>query len=185
MESNLSEQPAHPSPPLPNAYWVIPGMFLAGEYPGDTEESRTREKISRLLEAGIQVFIDLTQRGELIPYKPVLLELATLRSRPVYYCSFPIRDFDIPTPPTMKAILDCIDQAIARKQPVYLHCWGGVGRTGTVVGCYLVRHGATGVEALERLRILRMQTPKWWYPSPETEEQRALVLSWRENEPGA
>ena len=24
---------------------------------------------------------------------------------------------------------------------VYVHCWGGVGRTGTVVGCYLVRQG--------------------------------------------
>ena len=31
---------------------------------------------------------------------------------------------------------------------MYLHCWGGVGRTGTVVGCWLVRHGRTGDEAL-------------------------------------
>jgi len=24
---------------------------------------------------------------------------------------------------------------------VYVHCWAGRGRTGTVVGCYLKRHG--------------------------------------------
>ncbi|MBA3406233.1 MAG: dual specificity protein phosphatase family protein [Gemmatimonadaceae bacterium] len=31
---------------------------------------------------------------------------------------------------------------------IYVHCWGGVGRTGTVVGCYIVRHGRTGDDAL-------------------------------------
>ena len=33
-----------------------------------------------------------------------------------------------------------------------MHCWGGVGRTGTTVGCWLVRHGRSGTEALAELR---------------------------------
>jgi hypothetical protein len=184
MHAKPPKQPDAPLPPLPNSYWVTPGMLLAGEYPGDSEESKTHEKITRLLEAGIQVFIDLTWKDELASYVPVLMELVASRSQPVFYCAFPIRDFGVPTHSTMKAILDCIDWSITHKQPVYLHCWGGVGRTGTVVGCYLVRHGASGPEALERLNILRLHTSKWWRPSPETEEQCAFVLSWHENEPG-
>jgi protein-tyrosine phosphatase len=79
----------------------------------------------------------------------------------------------------MKAILDHIDRAITYEKMVYVHCWGGIGRTGTVVGCYLVRHGLSGPEALERLQILRRETAKWWRSSPETDEQRAMILSWQ------
>ena len=36
----------------------------------------------------------------------------------------------------MVAILDSLDTAIADEHTIYLHCWGGIGRTGTVVGCW-------------------------------------------------
>ena len=44
----------------------------------------------------------------------------------------------------MKRILDDVDEAIAGGGLTYVHCWGGIGRTGTVVGCWLVRHGLEG-----------------------------------------
>ena len=44
----------------------------------------------------------------------------------------------------MAGLLDAIDTAMRDGKTVYLHCWGGVGRTGNVVGCSLVRHGHTG-----------------------------------------
>ena len=64
-----------PRPNL-NTYWVIPGKFLAGEYPGDKDLGQAREKISRFLEVGIRHFIDLTEYGEydLVPYEAILLE---------------------------------------------------------------------------------------------------------------
>jgi hypothetical protein len=62
-----------------------------------------------------------------------------------------IVDFGVPSPQEMTAILDVLDAALAAGRVVYLHCWGGVGRTGTVVGCYLVRHGMRGEEALAAL----------------------------------
>ena len=34
---------------------------------------------------------------------------------------------------------------------VYVYCWGGIGRTSTAVGCWLVRHGMTGDEALAEI----------------------------------
>ena len=73
--------------------------------------------------------------------------------------------------------LDAIDEAIESGETVYVHCFGGIGRTGTVVGCYLVRHGMTGVEALDQIAQLRQGTPEGWQVSPETEEQREMVLS--------
>lgn len=47
----------------------------------------------------------------------------------------------VPTPATMTAILDAIDASLAGNEPTHAHCWGGVGRTGTVIGRWLLRTG--------------------------------------------
>ena len=61
----------------------------------------------------------------------------------------------------------------------YERCWGGIGRTGTVVGCWLVTHAATqGDEAIKRIAELRMGTPDGARRSPETSEQCRLVREW-------
>ena len=41
-------------------------------------------------------------------------------------------------------ILGAIDVALAQGRTADVHCWGWIGRTGAVVGCWLVRHGLTG-----------------------------------------
>jgi len=61
---------------------------------------------------------------------------------------------------------------------VYVHCQGGMGRTGTVVGCYLVRHGMGGEDALEEIACLRRGTPREGKPSPFRKAQRQVVLNW-------
>ena len=59
--------------PVENCYWVIPGQFLAGEYPGDIDEESSRVKINDLIRSGITAFIDLTEENEgLLPYSSVL-----------------------------------------------------------------------------------------------------------------
>ncbi|MCX8023607.1 MAG: hypothetical protein N3A60_00220 [Thermanaerothrix sp.] len=170
------------TPFLPDAYWVIPDLLLAGEYPGDLDLNRAQQRLNALLDVGIREFIDLTWEGELNPYRDLLYQEARKRNLEVNYTRYAIPDLGIPSRVTMKAILDHIDQAIANKKGLYVHCWGGVGRTGTVIGCYLARHGLSGPQALERLQIIRQKTAKWWRSSPETEEQRALILSWQVGE---
>ena len=54
--------------PISESYWVEPGRLLAGEYPGDYDEERTRKRIDALIEAGFNTFIDLTQ-----PTPPTML----------------------------------------------------------------------------------------------------------------
>ena len=82
----------------------------------------------------------------------------------------------------MSKILDAIDAAMRDGKTVYVHCLGGVGRTGTVIGCWLVRHGRTGNTAL-------CQIAEWWLGvekvyrrpiSPETREQHEYVRDWTE-----
>ena len=80
----------------------------------------------------------------------------------------------------MIQILDSTDQSLAEGLPVYVHRWGGVGRTGTVVGCYLIRHGiATQIEVLDRIAALRRKEFTAYRQSPETLEQRRMVQNWR------
>lgn len=173
--------------PLPESYWVEPGCFLAGEYPGHFDSWQARRRIGTLVQAGIDTFIDLTKQNEVYPYEKILEEEAKAYDLDNRYYRFPIGDFGLPSPGQMKTILDQIDECLAAGRKIYLHCWGGIGRTGTTVGCYLVRHGLGGEEAL-------CQLAEWWrdvpksrlHPhSPETVEQANFVREWagRERNP--
>jgi NAD-dependent dihydropyrimidine dehydrogenase PreA subunit len=107
-----------------------------------------------------------------------LSEEASLTGREVEYQRLPIPDFSTPTPEKMAAILDTIDTVLAAGHTIYVHCWGGIGRTGTVVGCYLVRHSLSGTEALAEIAHLRRGIPDEARMSPETEAQQRMVLTW-------
>ena len=143
-------------------YEVHPGL-LAGSYPQASE-------LPELLARGVDLFLDLTEAGELHAYTPELPPA-------IEHKRMPIRDFGIPTPEDMVRILDTLEGALGAHHKVYLHCHGGIGRTGTVVGCHLVDRGLTGPEALEEIRRLRME--HGCHPhSPETEQQFAMVRQW-------
>ncbi|NWF64457.1 MAG: dual specificity protein phosphatase family protein [Chloroflexi bacterium] len=168
--------------PIIESYWVEEGRFLAGEYPGSYNPEESRRRIDAFLESGLRVFIDLTQPHELVPYEPILKEQAQIYEYMTVYHRFAIRDHGVPSHQTMRLILDTIDAALQSNSPVYVHCWGGVGRTGTVVGCYLIRHGLSARQALERVDALYKTRPHDYFlaRSPETEQQFEFVRHWRE-----
>lgn len=167
--------------PIPDSYWVIPGKLLAGEFPGAPTEAGARDKLASLFDAGVTCFLDLTEAGEynLRPYWPTAQALAQARDHSVEHHRLPIRDLSTPSVESMRFILDQVDAALTNGACVYLHCFGGIGRTGTVVGCYLVRHGMTPEAALAEIATRRQGTPDGDKRSPETEPQRAFVRSWQ------
>lgn len=170
--------------PIPESYWVEPGRLLAGEYPGYFDGELTRKRIDALIEAGFDTFIDLTKPGETSPYLNILLDQAKAHNVEVKHHRFPIGDFGLPAPGQMKSILDVLDESLQAGCKIYLHCWGGIGRTGTTVGCYLVRHGKTGEEALNQLTEWWKEVPKSHYHprSPETQQQVDFIRNWAEHE---
>ena len=168
--------------PIIESYWVEENRFLAGEHPGSHNPEIARRRMDVFLEAGVNTFIDLTQAHELPPYESILKEQAKIYEVSTAYHRFAIRDHTVPAAESMTAILNTIDKAINNGGCVYVHCWGGVGRTGMVVGCYLVRHGSTNEQALAQVNKLYKTRPSnpYFSHSPENQEQIEFVLNWRE-----
>src|SRR4030066_915205 len=165
--------------PVQNSYWVIPGRFRAGEHPGRGFAGGTRLKLHWLVDLGLNYIVDLTESGEAdINYPTALLSDASPPNVRVTYKRFPIPDWSAPSQEKVIEILDAIDLALAEGRNIYLHCYGGKGRTGTLVGCYLVRHGTPGDRALEMIQEFRREIPEKEEQSPETDEQRRMVMEW-------
>jgi predicted protein tyrosine phosphatase len=187
--------PLQVQPPRPNGstYWVTESL-LAGEYPADkTGEEETRQKLRQYLDCGITSFVDLTHEGEKQDYQSILVEEARrkglmLDDTPdaIRYTRCPIQDFGIPRPPKlMKDILDTIDRSVEDGHKVYVHCRAGIGRTGTAVGCFLVRRGLNGEQALQEVNRLFQFSDRSFqsHRSPEMSDQEVFVKAWNESIP--
>lgn len=145
---------------------IEPGRLIAGRHPCAWSAEDAPEAVRELLAAGVTLFLDLTHEGELEPY-------AHLVPPPARHLRAPIRDLSVPPVDALAATLDAVDEEIAADGVVYVHCWAGCGRTGVVVGCWLVRHGSTPHDALERIAETR------GLGCPQTLEQRLLIMSWQ------
>lgn len=180
-----------PSPCFPgmkvNHYLVQSGLF-AGEYPGHQDPEVARVRLGQLVEKGVRTFIDLTSDQDredgLSPYDPHFASVDGGRSLGLRRHSFQIPDMGIPSDPgVMRGALDRIRGEIAAGRPCYVHCWGGIGRTGTAVGCWLRDSGLDGEAALERVQGLygsHMDADKLSrYPrSPQQPVQLRYVMDW-------
>ncbi|MDX1416540.1 MAG: dual specificity protein phosphatase family protein [Candidatus Promineifilaceae bacterium] len=182
-----------PPPPIPDSYRVDfsllnidfpPGARLwGGPYPGNQDPALAGQRLEQLLEIGVSHFINLTEAQERSDHYDLLLaQAAATRSTAVGYQRIPIADYSVPPVATIHRILDSIDTALVRGDGVYVHCWGGIGRTGTIIGCWLVRHGLSGRQALQQIAAWRKNLPSASIESPETDAQRQMVLNWQQFE---
>lgn len=161
------------SRPLYQSYEVrANGIIYAGEYPGDKSDEIARQKIEQMHHFGIRHFIDLTEEGELRPYSHLLPAGTT-------YTRFPIADCGAPKSiESVQSLLLRIEELKKMDGYVYVHCWGGVGRTGTIVACYLSQNwGEPDLNlVLDALRRNFSEMPKSTYKkTPETKEQIEFI----------
>jgi predicted protein tyrosine phosphatase len=155
--------------------WRVDDRLLAGEFPGHPSPERARDKVNVLVDAGVRTFVDLTTpEDRLVPYASHLSEAAEARGLDLRHERFPIPDLGVVEDAAYDDVVGRIDAARARGT-VYMHCWGGVGRTGTVVGCVLMTQGQDVESVLDTIRQLRASSRKAGRRSPETTVQLDLL----------
>lgn len=174
------------APPTGRSYWVVPGWLLAGAYPSNPDVGPKRvERVAAMWKAGVRTFVNLVEEGErpwgkpFTPYWDDLDQIA--KSEPRASCiRFGVKDASVPSVSLMRSVLDTVDLSLEAGRPVYLHCFGGMGRTATAVGCWLVRHGLAStddvLEVIKRLRQADEDRRDW--DAPENDTQRDFVKAW-------
>jgi len=129
---------------LPDLTWVIPGELAAMGRPGSIVGFAREMKA--LLAVGIRRIISLTER-------PLGVGMGPLTDFQIYH--LPVVDFRAPSQEIIERSVELIDEARAAGEGILVHCYMGIGRTGTVVAAYLTTQGLTGIEAIDRVRELR------------------------------
>lgn len=179
--------------PIKNSFIVDRDLRLfAGEYPGAKNPEECKLKVCNITWHGFNHFYDLTEEGELTPYNCYLQPQQNHRRFPIADCSIPAD-----TASVRRLIEEILyfaqheDSYYGKEGKTYIHCWGGVGRTGTIVACiyaYLLKDKGLDAEeiyslALQRLYDSFQRCPKSKYrPIPDTQEQKMFIKQFVLNE---
>ena len=176
--------------PIKNSYLVHSDLHIyAGEYPGDKDEHRCRMKVMDCCWSKFKHFYDLTCDGELTPYANYLPPQKCYTRFPIFDCGVP--DNTAIVARLLQEIIYKGENADLHDEYIYIHCWGGVGRTGTIVAClyaYLLRGQGLNADEIYSRAMLQLQESFSRCPksktrvSPENHQQRSFVRKFIENE---
>lgn len=192
--------------PTPESNWVIPGRLLVGAYPASQSDVETFELLISILKQGVTSFVCLQQeyrthgvteamwRGghALRPYfedvKLIVKNKSMFKSlsehpnivdlQSLDFVHFPIRDCSISDDGAVLKLSQSLVGRLHRGERLYVHCWGGHGRTGTVV-CIML-HLLYGMDAKSAMaycqRVHDLRQCPVQVGSPQTETQREQVV---------
>ena len=172
----MDEKARWPHDALLHAWWVKPTQLLAGEYPGARTPEKATKKLRLLIDAGVDSIVDLTTPDDhLEPYQDALRAAAKKAGRQVQHFAHPIPDMGVIDREGYDEIVARIRGEIDVGRVVYVHCWGGKGRTSTVIGCLLIDGGLDYDAAIARIAELRAGTRKAGDACPESVSQHRLL----------
>jgi len=180
--------------PTDESNWVIPEILLVGAYPSSLDDEENFQILSSLLNLKVTTFVCLQQeyvhegvteimwrRGDYLrPYFKDAVEIAKqlgMDSAKLSLVHFPIEDCGVADDDRLGALARHLERLLRGGEVMYLHCWGGHGRTGMVV-CLLLHllYNLDAEQAMKRCQFLhdlrKIPVP---VGSPQTEQQRQQV----------
>jgi atypical dual specificity phosphatase len=121
--------------------WIVPGQLAGTPMPGVV--FGIDYDLQALRAAGITCLITLTEND---------LPQDALARNGLKNVHLPIRDREPPTIGQITMLLMRMESLHRHGEVLAVHCLAGIGRTGTVLACWLIREGLTAEEALRRVR---------------------------------
>jgi len=144
--------------PFIRSNWIIPGILLASAYPGSPKNDHTNI-LEAIIASGINSFVNLMETEELEKYKsysPVMEEkkVCTVKDN-IFYAKLPIPDRMVVSDDKLKEMANGIILLIQCQRKILIHCFGGKGRTSSVVCTVLCElYGITGEESITIVKDL-------------------------------